>query len=97
MYLVPYYSLSGESQYNSTTFNVKFIWRQNLRSVGFDLRYVIRFFGRHFIAILIKTYEWISVGDKQIRTFCLLPSLSSLDHYQPSSFSCRADNGLSGW
>ena len=22
--------------------------RQNLRSVGFDLRYTIRFFGRHF-------------------------------------------------
>ena len=56
-------------------FNVKLIWRQNLRSVGFDLCYVIRFFGR----------------------FCLLPSLSSLDHYQPSSFSSRADNGLPGW
>ena len=60
--------------------------------MGFDLRYVIRFFGRHFfffvfvffLAILNKTYEWISVGDKQIRTFCLLPSLSSLDHYQPA-------------
>ena len=39
---------------------------------------------------------YTSVGDKQIRTFCLLPSLSRLDHYQPSSFSSRADNGLSG-
>ena len=27
----------------------------NLRSVGFDLRYVILFFGCHFFAILIKT------------------------------------------
>ena len=68
-----------------------------MRSVGFDLRYIMRFFGLHFLAILIKTYEWISVGDEQIRTVCLLPSLSSPDHYQASSFSSRADNGLSGW
>ena len=70
--------------------------KSEISGVRFTLRYTL-LWSSFLLRFQVKLKEWISVGDKQIRTFHLLPSLSRLDHYQPSSFSSPADNRLSGW